>query len=159
MCTCRCMSRWDKAWTAIILLWHLPDSPHIPAVAMTTNLPSGNKCLVPLTRGNRMHTCHNHTHCMLLESRKHTHTHGVSGPHSQTHKKTHAYLIHVSTCTHTHPFPRTMVGLCFFFLAKNYMSFNVITGLTRTDSLCLLLCAGPPWERQTGTCTEYLSNL
>lgn len=60
------------------------------------------------------------------------------------------YPMHAGSNVHTHPFQKkqTTVGSS-LFLTKNYMSFNVITGLTRTDSLCLLLRAGPPWERQT----------
>lgn len=68
---------------------------------------------------------------------------------------------HTHVCLHAHthtPFQDSDDGWL-LFLAKNYMSFNVITGLTRTDSLCLLLCAGPPWEWQTGAFTEHLSNL
>lgn len=41
----------DKAIMASILLWDLPESPHIPAGAITTN-----QQVLPLTCGNRMHT-------------------------------------------------------------------------------------------------------
>ncbi len=152
---------------------------HPPAVAMATYMPSGSNCQLPLTLGNVgfTHATIIHTACC----QKHTNAQaGINTPsvaseshilyvwtHASTRKSFSLYKwaysctphTRVPTCTHTHPFPRSRRWLAPLFLAKNYMSFNVITGLTRTDSLCLLLCAGPPWERQTGACTEYLSNL
>lgn len=74
-------------------------------------------------------------------------------------KHTCIHTTQTDTHTHTPVSKKQMMAGSSFFSVKNYMSFNVITGLTRTHSLCLLLCAGPPWERQTGACSEYLSNL
>lgn len=87
---------------------------------------------------------------MLMHTHKHKNNKSAA-PQNQTykdvckHQRLNNFLFKSYMHTHTSlPETPAMVAPLFFFLAKNYMSFNVITGLTRTDTLCLLLCAGPP---------------
>lgn len=120
---------------------------------MTTKLPFGNKYYVPVTPENKTYTCYNCTHCILPESHKWI----VTSPQSQAHTVCVLFTLYtwVAMCTHI-PSQEKDNSWLLSFLTKASMSFNIITGLTRTDFLCLLLCAAPRWEGHRGVFVQSL---